>query len=196
MQLAQEQGMIIYSSLLPKNLLKQLLQNWERRLILVQLLIAECFPRLPISAAMKCAFPKWVTYSREAFGSLLQQYCCCQWFKWTANMSAFGRPLCEGGIIEQQPAQKQEVKWNWSSLRVCTSISLPRIFSESWNCCFKYISFDLLLKGWEVAWWSGGSHQTEGCGMADYTATLDNMFFVSSCYVELHGEGWVSQGGS
>lgn len=25
-------------------------------------------------------------------------------------MSAFGRPLCEGGIIEQQSAQKHEVK--------------------------------------------------------------------------------------
>lgn len=66
--------MIIYSSFLPENLLKQLLENVERRFILVQLLIVECFLRLPTSAAL----PKWVTYSRETFGSLVQQHCSCQ----------------------------------------------------------------------------------------------------------------------
>lgn len=66
--------MIIYSSLLPKNLLKQLLQNLERRFILVELLIVECFLRLPTSAAL----PKWVAYSQETLGSLLQQRCSCQ----------------------------------------------------------------------------------------------------------------------
>lgn len=66
--------MIIYSSLLPKNLLKQLLQNLERRFILVELLIVECFLRLPTSAALS----KWVTYSQETLGSLLQQHCSCQ----------------------------------------------------------------------------------------------------------------------
>lgn len=66
--------MIIYSSLLPENLLKQLLQNLERRFILVQLLIVECSLRLPTSAAL----PKWVTYSQETCVSLLQQHCSCQ----------------------------------------------------------------------------------------------------------------------
>lgn len=65
MQLAQEQRMVIYSSPLPENLLKELLQNLERRFILVELLMVECLLSLPPSAAL----PKWVTYSQETFGS-------------------------------------------------------------------------------------------------------------------------------
>lgn len=78
MQLAREQRDDHLFQPLAKKLIKTIVTKLRERLILVQLLIAECFPRLPISAAMKCAFPKWVTYSQEAFGSLLQQYCCCQ----------------------------------------------------------------------------------------------------------------------
>lgn len=92
---------IIYSSLLPENL-KQLLQNLEKTFILVQLLIVECFLRLPTSAALW----KWVIYSQETFGSLFQQHCFCQWFKWAVNMND-----CETSV------------WSWiNRTKVCTKL--------------------------------------------------------------------------
>lgn len=124
MQLAQEQGMIMYSSLLPKNLLNQLLQNSERRLILIWLLIAACFPRLPTSAIMKCALPKWVSYSLETFCFSLQRYCCCWWFKWACKHDCIGETAMWRLLMEQMSAPNQEVNWNRSYLRVCLSSSL------------------------------------------------------------------------